>query len=297
MKALVLGGSGFVGSHVADALTAAGHAVTVFDLAPSPYLRDDQEFVAGDVADLAALEAATAGMEIVYNFGGIADIDVSRERPIDTLQVNVIGNANALEAARRAGVQRYVFASSIYVSSDAGSFYRVSKQACELTIEEYSREFRLPYTILRYGTLYGRRATPGNTIHRYLREALLERRIHAAGSGRELREYIHVTDAAKLSVDVLGEEFANEKVVLTGHHPLRVADLLTVIREIVGEDVEVVYREHEGPEERWSGHYTVTPYTFQPRLLRKLVSNYYVDMGQGLLDCLNEIHERDRSEG
>jgi UDP-glucose 4-epimerase len=296
VRALVLGGSGFVGSHVADALSEAGHEVTVFDAAESSWLRDDQRMVTGDITDLDGVVAAVEGHDVVYNFAGVADIDDSRTRPLDTVRINVAGNANVLEAARRAGIKRYVFASSIYVASEAGSFYRVSKQACELYIEEYRREFGTPpYTVLRYGTLYGRRAHETNSVNRYLRQALRERRISAHGTGEELREYIHVEDAARLSVEILGDEFVDQQVVLTGHHPMRFHDLLALIREIVGPDVEIDLQPPPAEEERpSSAHYAITPYTFRPRPARKLVSNYYTDMGQGLVDCLHELDEADR---
>lgn len=293
MKAIVIGGSGFVGSHVADALTEAGHLVTVFDSAPSPYLRSEQAFVLGDVQDADALAGAVEGHDVVYHFAGIADIFESRSKPVDTAYVNVAGTVNALEAARRANVERFVFASSIYVYSDAGSFYRVSKQACEAYVEEYEREFGLPYTILRYGTLFGRRASDSNSVHRYLRQALVERRLTAYGSGEEPREYIHVEDAAGLSVRILEPEFRNEHVVLTGHHQLRFGELLKLIQEMVGPDVEIDLQKPEAGKAPppWAGHYAITPYRFKPRLARKLVSELYIDMGQGLLDCLQEIHE------
>ena len=290
MRTVVLGGSGFVGSHVADALTDAGHEVTILDSAEAPWRRPEQEFAAVDVTDLDAVTDAVLGHEVVYNFAGIADIDEARRRPVDTVRVNVQGNVNVLEACRRAGgVRRYVFASSIYVFSESGSFYRVSKQSAELYVEEYQREYGLPYTILRYGTLYGPRADERNSVHRYLTQALTERRVSATGTGEELREYIHVEDAARLSVDVLGDEFANEQVVLTGQQSMRYRDLLGLIREIVGDDVEIDLAEPDGES---SAHYALTPYHFRPRKARKLVANHYVDLGQGLLDCLHEIHEQ-----
>jgi UDP-glucose 4-epimerase len=286
LRALVVGGSGFVGSHVADALTEAGHETTILDRVDSPWRQAEQEFVTADLADADAVAAAVAGHDVVYNFAGIADIDAARSMPVETARVNVLGNVHVLEACARAGVRRYVFASSIYVASEAGSFYRVSKQACELYIEEYGRERGLEYTILRYGTLYGRRASDDNSVHRYLRQALEERRIHATGTGDELREYIHVEDAARLSVQILAPEFADEQVVLTGHHPMRYADVLALIREIVGDDVRIELRPPAAGE---SAHYSITPYTFRPKRARKLVSSWYVDMGQGLVDCLEEI--------
>ena len=100
------------------------------------------------------------------------------------MHINIGGNVNVLEAIRRSDVERYVFASSIYVASEAGSFYRVSKQSCELYIEEYRREYGTPpYTILRYGTLYGRRAGPTNSVHHYLQPRVARTAHHGSRQG------------------------------------------------------------------------------------------------------------------
>jgi UDP-glucose 4-epimerase len=214
------------------------------------------------------------------------------------VEQNVLGTVIALEAAHRAGVKRFVYASSIYVYSAGGSFYRCSKQAAELYIEEYQRLYGLDFTILRFGTVYGTRADRHNSVRRYLQQALRTHRIVAEGTGEEIREYVHVKDAARSSVDILGDEFRNEHVVLTGHQPMRFADLLAMIREIVG-DVEVELRppDHDDARHGASGHFSITPYSFRPRVARKLVANPYLDMGQGLLDCLEEIYIEEMGDG
>lgn len=298
MKALVIGGSGFIGSHVADALSEAGHEVTVFDIRLSPYLQKDQRFIKGDTLKLDQVAAAVEGQEVVYNFAGIPHLDVGLGKPIETVEQNILGTVVTLETARHAGIRRYIYASSIYVYSEGGSFYRCSKQAAELYIEEYQRLYGLDYTILRYGTLYGTRADGHNSIRRYLQQALFQRRIVTEGTGDEVREYIHVKDASKLNVQILSPDFRNEHVIITGHHPMRYKDLLDMVREIVGSDVEIEYRplalddHRKGP----SGHYAITPYSFKPKIAKKLVSNPYLDMGQGLLDCLEEIYEEEQQE-
>ena len=292
MKAVVFGGSGFVGSSVADALARAGHETTVADIAPSPYLGDGQRFEQVDVTDLARVVEVVDGHDVLYNFAGQADIDGARAEPVASGRANVIGNLNLLEAARLARLRRFVFASTIYVYSESGSFYRVSKQACELYTEEYRREFGLDYTILRYGTLYGRRADRRNAVYGYLRQALDEHRIVAYGTGDEIREYIHVEDAARLSVEILADDFANQHVILAGEHRMHLRDLLTLIKEIVGGDIEIEFRA-PGPEAVKSWHYTVTPYVFRPKIARKLVDRYALDIGQGLLDCLQAIYDEE----
>lgn len=292
MKAIVFGGSGFVGSHVAEALVEAGHDVTIYDQKPSRYLQKTQRMVIGDILNSDQVEQAIRGHDVVYNFAGLADLDEGLVRPVDTVYQNVLGNTIILDASCRQAIRRYVFASTIYVYSEAGGFYRVSKQAAELYIEEYQRRHGLDYTILRYGTLYGRRANSNNSIHRYLTQALLNREVIYYGNGEEEREYIHVEDAARSSVDILAEEFKNQYVILAGHFPMKVKDLLVMIQEIVGADVKVDFRpiSELGPSQ--DAHYSITPYSFRPKIGKKLVRHLYLDMGQGILDCLGEIYEQ-----
>lgn len=294
MKVIVFGGSGFVGSHLADALTNDGHDVTIFDMKPSSYLQANQKFIQGDILDIEAIKKAIEGQEVIYNFAGLADLDDALARPIDTVQLNVLGCVNLLEAARQAKIKRFIFASTIYVYSEAGGFYRVSKQACESYIEEYNRRFGLNYTILRYGTLYGRRSDTRNSVYRYLKQALTERKISVRATGDELREYIHVEDASRASIQILDDEFENQNIILTGHHPMRFRDLMQMIREIVGVDVQLDFQ--TPLDSAVTGHYNLTPYTFHPKIGKKLVNNYYVDMGQGLLDCLDEIYQTGQSK-
>ncbi len=289
MNVIVFGGSGFLGSYVADALTEGGHQVTIFDQKPPEQLKSKQTFIQGNMLDLPSVKKAVKGKNAVYNFAGIADIDECLTHPIETVQVNVLGCVNLLEAAIQAKIKRFVFASSIYVYSESGGFYRTSKQACELYIEEYQRIHNLDYTILRYGTLYGRRADQRNSVYRYLRQAIKERRISVIGNGDALREYIHVQDAARASEQILAPEFRNQNVTITGPHPMRLRDLMLMIREIVGPDVKIKFKD-PGPKSGAIGHYNLTPYKFHPKIAKKLSSNHYYDMGQGLLDCLEEIH-------
>lgn len=286
-KAIVYGGSGFLGSHVADALLESGLSVRIFDAKPSPYLQEGQEMVTGDILDPEAVARAAQGCAYVYNFAAIADIDEARVRPVDTLRVNILGTANCLEAARQCGANRFVLASTVYVYSRSGSFYRVSKQACEQLVETYREEFGLDYTILRYGSLYGRRADERNAIWRFLHSALMEKHLTYGGTGDELREYIHVSDAARLSVEALSSAYANMPLILTGHHPMRVRDVMRMVQEILGGDIKI-----EFSNKPVSGHYLMTPYSYHPQIGKKLVGNLYTDMGQGLMDCIAEMSAR-----
>ncbi len=278
-----------IGSHVADRLTEVGYDVTIFDLKPSPYLLPGQEIIIGDILDKKAVFDAVKGCDYIYNFAGMADLDAATTEPLRTIEQNIVGTAILLEATLRSRAKRFIQASTIYVYSDTGGFYRCSKQAAELYVEEYNRKFGLEYTILRYGTVYGPRADSRNSIYRYLKQALDEGRIACGGTGDETREYIHVRDAAQLSVDILADKYRNKQVIITGHHPMRLRDMLYTIREILSNRIEINFEASKSD----TPHYNITPYSFVPKIGRKLVTHEYVDMGQGLLECISEIYDQD----
>ena len=110
-----------------------------------------------------------------------------------------MGTTVALEAAVKSGVERFIYASTMYVYSPYGSFYRASKQAAEIIIETYQERFDLDFTFLRYGSLYGPRSQAWNGLRRYVSQVIQEGKLDYRGTGKERREYIHVHDAARLS--------------------------------------------------------------------------------------------------
>ena len=286
MKAIVFGGSGFIGSHVADALTEAGYEVAIFDLKPSPYLLPVQKMIIGNIIDREAVEKAVIEQDIVYNFAGVANIEEARGKPFETVESNILGTTIILESCRKNKVQRFVFASTIYVYSGVGSFYRSSKQACELLIEDYNKVFGLPYTILRYGSLYGPRSDERNYIYTALKQAITEGKITSFGESDDVREYIHAADAARLSVKILSKEFENQNVILTGNQPITRGELLTMIKEMLGTHIEFTYLSTDSEL-----HYKITPYSFSPKLARVYRGDSYLNLGQGLLQCIEELYK------
>ena len=289
---MVIGGSGFVGSHTADELSRRGYEVTIYDRVASPWLNTNQKMIVGDYADDTTLAAAMKGMSLLYHFAGIADIGQSREQPYETFESNVMGVTKVLEAARNTGLGRFMYASTMYVYSNHGSFYRASKQAAEIIIEAYAEHFGLEFTLLRYGSLYGPRAQNWNGIRRFASQIIREGKLDYSGDGSEMREYIHVQDAARLSVDVLEAAFANRAITITGQQLIRVDDLISVLFEIAGRPREVSYHgENSAPD-----HYGHTPYRYTPKAAKKLVPQEFVDLGQGLLDVIEEIHREENPD-
>ncbi len=284
-KAVVVGGSGFIGSHVADCLTESGYQVTIYDKTKSQWLLEEQEMVIGKIEDEEKINQTITGAEVVYNFAALADLNQALKQPIETVSINILGNLNVMEACRTHKVKRFVYASTVYVHSREGGFYRCSKQASEAYIEEYQRVYGLNYTILRYGSLYGPRADNSNGLYRIVKSALNGGVVKYAGDINSMREYIHVEDAAKASVDILTDEFKNENIVLTGQEPMRVLEMLHMLAEILGLNKNSI----EFVEDSYEGHYIRTPYAYQPKLGKKYIPPVHVDLGQGLLQVIDEI--------
>lgn len=287
MKVIVFGGSGFLGSHVADVLSERGHEVIIYDLKPSPYLKGPYKMVVGDILDYETVQETVKGADVVYHFAGVADIFQAKVDPIATIKQNILGTSIILDACRKNNVRRFLFASSIYVYSNSGAFYRSSKQACELIIEDYQKAYGLDFTIMRYGSLYGPRADERNWVYAMLKQATTEGKIVRKGDGEEAREYIHVHDAAEISVDMLDEKYANQRLIITGNQTIKIKDLLIMVKEMLNNNIEIKYL-----PARFDEHYEITPYSFNPKVAKKVFANSYFDLGQGILDMLERIHKK-----
>ena len=292
-KVVVIGGAGFMGSHTADILSERGFKVTIFDNKVSSWLRADQEMIVGDILDRDSVNAVVSGAKYLYHFAGSADIDEAKERPFNTIHLNIMGTTVALEAAVKSGVERFIYASTMYVYSPYGSFYRASKQAAEIIIETYQESFDLDFTFLRYGSLYGPRSQDWNGLRRYVSQVIQEGKLDYRGTGKERREYIHVHDAARLSVDILDEIHKNKAITVTGHQVLNSEELIDLIFEIAGIDKNVVFSQDNFSQD----HYVMTPYRYTPKQAKKLMPDEFIDLGQGVLEIIEDIHrELDNSK-
>jgi len=287
-KVVVFGGSGFLGSYVADELSRRDYDVTIADLLPSKYLQSNQKFERVNVMDIENIKSIIIDATIVYNFVAIANLDDAIHDPINAMNINVMGNLNILEACKQNNqIKRFIYASSAYSLSCEGSFYGISKQSSEKLTEEYYKRYGLKYTVIRYGSLYGERASHNNYIYNLLKDAIQNKELHYKGDGNDLREYIHAADAAKLSVDILENiQYENEHIILTGTERLKRIELLTMINEIMQNKLDV-----KQISDNNMGHYKITPYSYHPTVAKKLVANPYIDLGQGLLECIQEIHK------
>lgn len=289
-KVAVFGGSGFIGSFVVDELLKKGYEVVSADIQPSHFVPQEL-FKECDILDRERVDEIVKDVDIVYNFAGYANLDDAIADPVRAIELNVVGNLNILDSSKKHNIERFVYASSAYAMSDKGSFYGISKLTSEKLIEEYYKKFGLEFTIIRYGSVYGERDFYNNYIYNLLKEAYTTGKIVHNGDGEEIREYIHVVDVAKLAVDIIeSKEFVNEHIILTGVERMKRKELFEMIKEILSNTIEI-----ELKKDGYHNHYKTTPYSFVPTRSKKLVANPFIDMGQGLIECLKNIEKNQES--
>jgi UDP-glucose 4-epimerase len=237
-----------------DALRAAGHEVVVFDREPPRHV-GDVEFQAGDIVDLEAVCAAIECVDYVHHVAAVANVNHAFDRPLDCVQVNVLGTAHVLEAARRANVKRVFLASSVWVYSGAlqtqvsehtplhmpgpGHIYTSSKIVSELVFNDYAALYNVPVTIFRYGVPYGPRMRTELLIPTLLERALSGQPLLVSGDGSQARNFVYVEDLARAHVLGLADGCANHTFNLDGGRPITVLEVAEAVRRLLGSNVSI----------------------------------------------------------
>jgi UDP-glucose 4-epimerase len=215
-RALVTGGAGFIGSHLAAALVELGCGVVVFDDLSAGSVDNLRscgpvEFVEGSIVDSDALAASMRGCRYLFHQAAIGSVPRSLEEPRRYHEVNVGGTLNVLEAARHAGVERVIFAasSSAYGSNAVPwredmpvlprSPYAATKVAGECLMRAYSASFGLDTACLRYFNIFGPRQNPSSAyaavIAAFARAVAGGREPVIYGDGAQARDFTHVDNA------------------------------------------------------------------------------------------------------
>ena len=257
MNVGVIGGSGFIGSHVVDKLIESGHEVTVFDIM-KPH-RPDVRHIYIDITDISKTTIALTGdYDAIYLLAAMADVNDVYKNPVEAGKVNILGVANVLEAARRNEIDRVILASTVWVyglSSErevdeniplhiekADHVYTSSKIAAELYCHSYQKLYGQNFTILRYGIPYGPRARGGTVVAIFVRRALNGEPLTIFGDGSQYRNFIYVEDLAEGNVAARKEIAKNKTYNLEGMRPITVKEVAETVKKLVG-DVEIEYKE------------------------------------------------------
>lgn len=263
---LVTGGAGFIGSHLAERLVAAGAKVRILDdfatgnrqnLAPFAH---QIELLQGSLTDMATVRKAVAGVEVVFHQGALPSVARSVEDPLTTHQVNATGTLLLLLAAREAKVRRVVFASSSSVYGDTPTLpkhedmppkpqspYALSKLIGEQFCRLFWQLYGLETVSLRYFNIFGPRQDPASqyaaVIPRFIAALLRGEPPTIYGDGEQTRDFtfvencVHANLLAATTPDIAGEVFNVGAGVQTS-----VNDLFRLVRSLIGADhIEPIY--------------------------------------------------------
>ena len=264
---LITGGSGFIGSHVADQLTKKGFEVVIFDKKKSNYLKKNQVFVRGSILNFKQLEKAVRKSDYVFHFAGLSDLNEAVTKPLESVKLNIFATVKLLDLCIKYRIKRFIHASSIYVNSKDGGFYRSSKKAAEEYIEEYKNIYDLRFTVLRFGSLYGSRAQKNNGLNKILNKAIKNKKIQYEGAINSVREYINVEDAAKGSVEILKKKFENKYIIVTGNKKIKLLLLLKYLKKSLNIKSKIKF---SPSNKSYLGHYIADPFTYKPFVGKKL---------------------------
>lgn len=258
MRVLVTGGSGFIGSHVLDALAASGHEPVVFDLVPTHHhAPGTYPTITGDLTDRETARRAVRGCDAVIHLAAVADVNEVVANPLRADRVNVHGTQMILEAARRDDVERVVYGSTIWVYGNAADaepsedsllaqpthLYTATKLSGEMYTLAYNAMYGTANTILRFGIPYGPRARPAAVVPSFVARAQRGEALHIAGDGTQTRQFVYVVDLAAGIVSALSSDAAGKTYNLVGIEQTSVRDIADAVRDVV-RAVPVVY----GPE-------------------------------------------------
>ena len=265
MKTLVTGGAGFIGSHIATGLVERGDSVRVLDnlcaghRSNLDHLKGKVEFLEGDLVDPKAVERAVAGVDIIFHQAALASVPLSVERPLETNAACVTGTVTLLDAARKAGVRRVVYAGSSSAYGNAPftskretdlpeclSPYAAAKLACELYCQAFNATYGLETVVIRYFNVFGPRQDPNSAysavIPKFVVAMLKGQRPTIFGDGLQSRDFTYVENIVRGNLAAAEAPAAAGRVInVACGRQATLLDLVESINRVLGTKLEPVF--------------------------------------------------------
>ena len=261
MNVLITGGAGFIGSHLAEHLLAAGNSVRVLDnlstgkrenLPDHPLL----EFVQGDIRDKRLVSESAHGMDAIVHLAAVASVQASVDDPTGTHETNFDGTLYLLEAARKENIRRFLYASSAAVYGDNTrlplveeeilnplSPYAADKLAGEYYLRFYHAKFGIETTAFRFFNIFGPRQDPSSpysgVISIFIERVSRGEPVTVFGDGRQTRDFVYVGDLVKLLVQALTRAETAGQVINVGRgKQCSLLELLEALEKLTGKPIE-----------------------------------------------------------
>jgi len=304
-KWLITGGAGFIGSHLVHFLLARGQSVSVFDNLSSGNINNisdclaNIELIKGDICDFKAVRKACNGAEYVLHHASLVSVPESMAKPVETVQINVGGTANVLQAAKEAGVRRLIFASSsaVYGNSpnmpyredaalDCQSPYALTKQMGTELCQEYTRLFGLETVILRYFNVFGPRQNPHSpysaVIAKFLDFAYCGQPLSIDWDGLQSRDFIYAGDIVQANMLAAFKGVPGEIYNVASGRTFSLIEVADVLEKICGRKLKRVFRPKRAGDIKLSSACIdkISALGFKPS----------ITLEQGLRNMWNECH-------
>lgn len=237
---LVTGGCGFIGSHVVDALIKKKYKVTIFDLIKPK--RKDVKFIKGSILNKKLVTSSLKNIDFIFHLAAVSDINKVKTIPLKTIETNIMGTTNFLEASKKNNIKKFIFASSVYSYGRSGNLYTTSKTASELIIKNYSLLFNLDFTIFRYTTAYGPRNRSVDAASIFVERALKNLNLFVFGDGSQKRNYLYVKDLATGSMLGLQKKTKNKIITLASKHNIKIINLAKIILKLTKSKSKIILK-------------------------------------------------------
>lgn len=267
MKILITGGAGFIGSNLAKRLVNDGHSLVVLD----SLLRGNKldkityskvEFIKGDTRNLDVVISASKNCDLIFHFAAVLGVDIVADNPVETMDVEVIGTRNVVEAAFINNVKKIMYASTsgIYGHSaiesalteevlvDPRTSYAMAKRYNEIYLASHHQEKGLNVTSLRFFNVYGGNQDTRMVVPLFFEQAMENSSITVFGSGNQTRDFTYIDDTVEACIrlmDVQGCHIVN----IANEAEWTITELSKQIKEITQSKSEIIYL--EAPKKRY----------------------------------------------
>lgn len=303
MKILITGGAGFIGSNLAKRLVSDGHQVVVLDSLLRGNKLDKEtfaqiEFIKGDVRSLDTVVKASTGCDLIFHFAAVLGVDIVADNPVETMDVEVIGTRNVVDAAEINNIKKIMYASTsgIYGHSaienalteevlvDPRTSYAMAKRYNEIYLASHNEEKGLDAIALRFFNVYGANQDNRMVIPLFFEQASTNKDITVFGTGKQTRDFTYIDDTIEACVRLMDRK---------GFHIVNIAneaewciiDVANAIKEITASNSKIVYI--EAPKKRYD--YEVERRVGSSKKLKEL-TNYKPDttLKEGLQHIYNQ---------